>query len=116
MAGSAEVIRNLYGWYNMKRAGMEGLGKVTASNMVNYARKRVVNDHVWIPRTGAAHGGLHGDTFWQNPFVLLVYIAHAVEYGIYLELAHDRKHAILEEARNKYSNKFLENAKRIMNA
>ncbi|MDD5551196.1 MAG: hypothetical protein PHS34_08055 [Candidatus Omnitrophica bacterium] len=112
MSGSKTVIANLYNWANLKRAGLTGLGLNTASNMQNYARTH----RRWKDQTGNARAGLHGGSFWQNPFVLLIYIAHAVEYGIYLELAHDRKNQILEEARNKYSDKFLENAKRIMGA
>ena len=123
MSGSAQVIKNMYAWAQALKfgavpgfpgGGIEGVARVTAANMTNYAKQRVVSDHVWIPRTGAAHGGLHGGVIWENIEVLKVYIAHAVSYGIMLELAHDRKHAILEESRDKFAQDFYNGIKRIM--
>ena len=116
MSGLNIVLGNLNKWGIEKIVGCEGLGRVTGTNMANYAKQRVVSDHVWIPRTGAAHGGLHGGCFWDNPFVLMVFIAHSVSYGIMLELAHDRKHAILEEARDKFKDSFYNGVKKIMGA
>jgi len=112
MSGLGEVLINLNKWAMEKRVGIEGLGRVGATNMTNYARK----NKRWQDRTGNARAGLHGSSFWQNPFMLIIFIAHAMEYGIFLELAHDGKYAILEEAANSQSKTIYEGAKRIMNA
>lgn len=113
MAGSGQVIKNMYGWATALKfgpSGIEALARVTAANMQNYAR----TNYRWKPQTGKAHGGLHGGSFWDNPFMLMVFIAHSVEYGIYLELAHDRKYQILEEARDKFKDSFFQGIKKIM--
>lgn len=51
----------------------------------------------WTDRTGAARTGLfaianHGQTFEE------IYMAYSVNYGIWLEVAHDRKYAIITPA------------------
>ena len=112
MSGLPGVLGNLNKWAVEKKVGLEGLGRVGATNMTNYARK----NKRWQDRTGNARAGLHGSSFWQNPFMLIIFIAHAMEYGIFLELAHDGKYAILEEAANSQSKTIYEGAKRIMNA
>lgn len=48
----------------------------------------------WTDRTGAARSGLvaipiHGRTYEE------IYMAYSVTYGIWLEVAHDRKYAII---------------------
>lgn len=48
----------------------------------------------WTDRTGAARAGLfaipiHGRTYEE------IYMAYSVTYGIWLEIAHDRKYAII---------------------
>jgi hypothetical protein len=110
MAGSEQVIANMYKWATMKRAGCEAVSGGIVPNMENYARthKR------WKDITGNAMAGLNGGFFWEGPDVLTIYIAHAMSYGVYLELAHDRKYAILEEARDKFKDTWYKSIKRIM--
>jgi hypothetical protein len=110
MAGGAEVIRNLYAWAREKKAGIEAVGRVSASNIQNYARK----NKRWIDRTGMARAGLNAGNFWQSPEVMIIYLAHAVSYGVYLELCNDGKYAILEEAINKYREDIHKNLKKVM--
>ena len=110
MSGSAEVIKNMYAWAVMKRAGCEGVAKVTGVNMQNYAR----TSKRWQDRTGNARAGLHGGSLWQNPFILMIFIAHSMSYGVMLELSKDRKYAILEESRDKFAQDFYNGIKKIM--
>jgi len=114
MSGLGIVLGNLNKWALEKRAGCEGVARVTGVNMQNYARKRAHN--VWHKQSGLARAGLHGGSFWDNPFMLMIFIAHSMSYGVYLELAHDRKYAILEEARDKYKDSFYNGVKKIMGA
>ena len=110
MAGGGEVISNLLKWAAEKRAGVEALGKVSASQMQNYARQ----NRRWKDRTGNARAGLNAGSFWQSPEVMIIYLTHSMSYGVYLELANDGKFAILEEAINKYREEIHKNLKRIM--
>ena len=110
MAGLPQVLSNLNAWAAQKQAGLEGLARVTAANMQNFARA----NKRWQDRTGNARAGLHGGHYWENPFMLLVFIAHSVEYGLYLELSNDRKYQILEITANQFKEQLYNGAKRIM--
>jgi hypothetical protein len=109
MAGLNQVLANLHKWEQQKKAGCTGVARVTSANMQNYARERAP----WINQTGNARQGLHGGSFWDNYF-LFAYIAHAVEYGVYLELANSGNYAILEETANKFKDEFYKSIEIIM--
>jgi len=112
MSGLGIVLGNLGKWAVEKKAGVEGVGRVTGANMQNYAR----TNRRWQDRTGNAKAGLNGGSFWQNPFILMIFIAHSMSYGIPLEFIKDRKYAILEEARDKFKDSFYNGVKKIMGA
>ncbi len=109
MAGLNVVLGNLRKWEQQKKAGCTGVARTVAAQMQNYARERAP----WIDDTGNARQGLHGGSFWDNYF-LFCYIAHAVEYGVYLELANSGNYAILEETRDKFAQDFYKSIEIIM--
>jgi hypothetical protein len=109
MAGLNQVLANLKRWEQQKKAGCTGVARVTAANMQNYARE----NRRWQDQTGNARAGLHGGSFWGNYF-LFAYIAHAVEYGVYLELANSGNFSILEETANKFKDEFYKSIEIIM--
>lgn len=68
--------------------------QTAATKMESWAK----DNAPWTDRSGAARQRLKGDVFWENPRIVSVAIMHQVDYGIWLELAHERKYAILEKA------------------
>lgn len=110
MSGSGQVIANLNKWFLEKKAGVEAVSAVTAANMTNYARQ----NKRWQDITGNARAGLHGGHYWENTEVLKLFVAHSMEYGIYLELSFDRHYSILEESIKKFQNSWYNGVKRIM--
>lgn len=66
-------------------------GETVAKDFESYAKSH----RPWTDRTGNARQRLHGYT-GKVPNGVRIYIAHGVEYGIFLELAHEKKYAILE--------------------
>lgn len=110
MSGSAEVIRNMWSWAALKRAGIEGVSRVAAANAQNYSRTH----YRWHPQTGRAHGGLNGGMYWESIAALKIYLAHSMSYGVFLEMSNDRKNAILEEAINSVKDSWFNGVKRIM--
>lgn len=52
----------------------------------------------WENRTGNARQGIGEKTYWEDDTTLTLAIFHQMEYGVWLELAHERKYAILEQA------------------
>lgn len=111
MAGLGEVLANLNKWAMDKRIACEAVSAVTAANMTNYAK---LNKR-WKDRTGNARARLHGGFYWEDTNILKTYIAHGMEYGIYLELKYDGKYAILEETINAHKNTWYKNIEKVMN-
>lgn len=53
----------------------------------------------WTDRTGRARQGLKG-TVSKISNGYRIYVSHTVDYGIYLEFAHERKYAIINQTIN----------------
>lgn len=70
------------------------LSKSAAKQMEAYAKQNAR----WTDRTGNARQKLIGDAEWINSKTLEVVLAHQMDYGVWLELAHQKKYAILDEA------------------
>lgn len=65
-----------------------------ARQMENYAK----NNRRWTDRTTNARRGLRGRAYWQDNQNIVTAVMHSVNYGVWLELAHNKKYAILEES------------------
>lgn len=72
--------------------GLQMLMQTAASKMESWAKENAP----WTDRTGAARQRLHGEAYWEDSKIVVAAIMHQVDYGVYLELAHQRKYAILE--------------------
>lgn len=58
------------------------------------AEGQLKTDAPWTDRTGAARTGLHTDTDHEARAWTLV-LAHAVNYGIWLETGHNQQYAVI---------------------
>ena len=110
--GLAGVLRNLKKWEEEKRAGIEVVGKLTAQEMAQYSKANAR----WTDRTANARQGLKGGSLWRNTAQMIIYIAHRVSYGVFLELSHEKRFAILQPTVNRFKNSVLNKLKRIMDA
>ena len=74
-----------------------------AKKFENYAKQ----NRPWTDRTGQARQRLTG---WVEMFSdkIRIHIGHGVDYGIYLELANQRRFAILQKTVNAASPEILE--------
>lgn len=72
-------------------AGLLIYGETVAKDFESYAK----SNRPWTDRTGNARQRLNGyvEAILHG---VRICIAHGVSYGIYLELAHEKKYAILE--------------------
>jgi hypothetical protein len=52
----------------------------------------------WTDRTGHARQSLTAKPFKENPTTITIKLAHGsnIPYGVYLELAHEKKYAIIQ--------------------
>lgn len=87
-------LKNLRAAEKKLLSALEIVSKSASKQMEAYAKKNAK----WTDRTGNARQSLSGDSYWADPKTLETVISHHVDYGVWLELAHGRKYAILEEA------------------
>lgn len=116
MAGTKEdvekVKRNIVSIYEKKKFLVIALCSYYAGMALQDFRTWQSNDEFWTNQTNTA---------WADVFTKVIdepnetgfFIAHAVEYGVYLELANDRKHEALRPVLRELLEPFLKDLKRI---
>lgn len=55
-------------------------------------------NRAWTDRTGNARQTLTGRAYLEGSYQVVISLSHGVEYGIWLELANNKKYAILEKS------------------
>ncbi len=86
-----EVTENLKVWAGRQR----GAAVVLAKNWAGQLEGRAKRDAPWMDRTGNARAGLFGSTTIEGNQIF-IRVAHSMEYGVFLELARDGRHAVLK--------------------
>jgi len=87
-------LKNLDRAFTSKEyGGLLMLMQTAASKMESWAKQNAP----WTDRTGQARQRLTGQAYWEDSSIVVAAIAHQVDYGIWLELAHQRQYAILEK-------------------
>lgn len=84
-------------------AAVKGRCVEDAKEMENYAK---VN-RKWTDRTSMARRSLNGYVEEDKEHIR-VGIAHGVDYGVHLELAHEKRYAILVPTLNKFKNAIMQ--------
>lgn len=88
----SNLVNGLNSFHSRFQAAVHMYADTSAIKLQNYARK----NRRWTDRTGHARQRLTGYSGkYANGY--RVYIAHGVSYGVYLEYAHEKKYAILDE-------------------
>ena len=86
----SQVNANMSAFQSKFEAAMKVFCMNGAQKMERYAKE----NRKWTDRTGSARQRLKGN--WEKVSDgYLLSIAHGVDYGVWLEFAHERKYAIL---------------------
>jgi len=84
--------------------------------LLNFQMQQRISPHsfgnFWDNQTAQAAAGVFSNAFKDERSVGW-FLAHGVFYGVYLELANDRKHEALRPIVQQYAGKFLEDIKKI---
>lgn len=79
--------------------------KTSSQRLETYAKVH----RPWTDRTGRARAGLSGTSRKQpNQYEWKITLSHSVDYGVFLELAHEKKWAIIMPTINEMSPKIME--------
>lgn len=101
LKGLKDINRSLT---SKEYGGLQMLFQTASSKMEAWAKQNAP----WTDRTGAARQRLHGEAYWEDKDVVVAAIMHQVYYGVYLELAHQRKYAILERTIVEHQHEIME--------
>jgi len=97
MPGADEVIRNLRAWGEQRKAEGIMLAQDWARKLEAQMKEEQAQEKYWKNRTHNALNGLRGEVIVsKGGDEVIIALAHSVEYGPYLELANDGRHAILK--------------------
>lgn len=88
---ASNIVKGLAEREIKARAALGLYADTLAKKMEAYAK----NNRPWVDRTGRAKQSLNSSWKWKGD-VARVELAHGVDYGVYLEFAHERKYAILK--------------------
>ena len=101
-----KIFDGIEGMQNKAKTAIRMYAQESAKTVESYAKA----NRRWTDRTGHARQRLTGYVEEQQDKVI-IYVSHGVNYGIYLELAHEKKYAILQESINKNAQEILEGFK-----
>lgn len=87
------------------------LCQIAATKMEEYAK----NEAPWTDRTGNARQFLKGQADWVSSDKIMIAVSHHMHYGYWLELAHGREYAILEESIEENVDELVRALKRLLN-
>ena len=85
---------------NRLAPGMLMVSQTMALKIQEWAQE----NRAWTDRTGNARQTLNARAYLEGSHHVVISLAHGVEYGIWLELANNRKYAILNTMINSYTN------------
>lgn len=100
--GMSQVFRNLDAWDRRMRAATFAL----AQNWAGKLEREMKEKAPWTDRTGNARAGLYGTAALEGQEVV-IRLGHTVSYGVYLELAHDGRYAIVKPTQQANKAKLL---------
>lgn len=109
----AKINTNIRGVYGRRRIALITLCIQYAGKALQLFRVRQRGNQYWNNQLYIAM-----NTVFSNPYITTdvvgFYISHLVEYGVYLELANNRKHEALWPIVKELEDEFLEKVERLM--
>ena len=106
---ASEVMKNLENLPPRLEAALRMYGETAAKNLESQAK----HNRPWTDRTSRARQGLTGSSDVENNSLVIV-LAHTVDYGVWLELAHEKNWAIVEPTVRLESNKVIQGLQGLM--
>ena len=111
----ARVKKNVSAAYDRKRKAALAICLQYAAIAVQYIRQAQASNAFWQNQTGAAKDTLFGGSTKTKEYIGW-FIAHGVQYGIYLERANNRQNAVLVPTIARFYNRFQTDIKKIYGA
>lgn len=110
--GTTEVKQNIRAAYQRNEAALYALCLFYAGLAINYFRAQQQNNRYWANKTGQARDRMFTDAFREN-LIYGWFMAHGVQYGVYLEMANDHAHEAIRPIVKRYAGRFFRDARKI---
>lgn len=104
-----DLLSNLENMETKSQVAIRMYAQEGAKKFENYAKR----NRPWTDRTGRARQMLIGWVEVLSDRVKVI-IGHGVSYGVYLELCHEKRYAILQPTVNALSKEVLEGYRNLM--
>lgn len=98
------------------RAGLPAVITKAVEFNANDGQNFMRDNAPWTDRTGNARQGLFGRSFKRGQWGWTIVLFHSVPYGIWLEIAMDRKYKIVEPAWRRTGQQVMADLNHIMRA
>lgn len=85
-----------------------------AATQASQMQAYMITNHKWVNRTFMAEKTLSAVVSQPNVNTVRITLAHGVEYGIWLELAHEKNYAIIQPTLNVYGPRVVEDMNNLM--
>jgi hypothetical protein len=103
------VLKNIEVQEAKVKTALLAVTNVVALKMEAWAKQNAP----WTDRTGTARRNLKAHVSFAEANKLVISMSHHVDYGVWLELAHERKYSILEKAIEQHKVDFIRQWQRI---
>ena len=92
--------------YLRRRAQIFAISLRYAALAIAYFRSQQAGNRYWVNQTNQAKDRMFTDAF-QDDDVIGWFMAHGVQYGVYLELANDRQNEAIRPVIQRYAGRFF---------
>ncbi len=114
MEGIADLKRNIDIIYNQKKAAaVYALCVYYASLALQLFRRQQASQRYWNNQTHLAMDTVFARGFREGNDAMGWFMAHTQQYGVYLELANDRKHEAIRPIIERYYARFRSDLEKI---
>jgi hypothetical protein len=115
--GIAEVKKNIRRIYERRRQALFALSLHYAALAINYFRSKQpatpgAKGAYWTNRTGQAAARMFSNAEISENIVSW-FVAHGVQYGVYLELANDRQNEAIRLVIQRFAGRFFQDARKL---
>ena len=101
-----DLKKNIKDIYNRKRRAALAICLQYASIAAKYIKDAQASNRFWTNQTGSAKDLIFGGVI-KSENEIGWFIAHGVSYGVYLEIANNRKNAVLLPTMARYYSRFI---------
>lgn len=108
----ARVIFNVRGIYERRRAQVYALCLYYSALAINYFKAEQSGGAFWKNQTNQAKDRMFSGAY-QEQNIIAWFMAHGVQYGVYLELANDGRHQAIRPVIQRFVGRFYQDLKKI---